>query len=612
MTILSFFPPSLLLWANRNDKIVSLEIEGSGGSAASHPPVPAPTVEINTMALSLQLVQKLSQRLIMTPQMQQSIQLLQMNTLELEQMTQEELLENPFLQLEEDRGDGDSEQVASPESAEASGADGPSSENAPETGGDGDAGSKDESSDDIFTPIEAEVTANDSMADMVMQASVEAPSANGSEAPGASETATTDGVATDGLAEEGEQVPAIADAPEQFSEVDVNWEEFYEGGENRTYIREAPEETTDFTEYTALKESLYDYLMWQLRLCVLEGKDAEIGEYLIGCMDEDGFLDAASLDEAAEKFEVEGDVVSRVLEILQEFEPTGVAARTSAESLIIQMKALGSYSEAAAEIVENHFESLQRKKFREIARDVGIEEKEVTEIFYKVSRLEPKPGRSHTKDSAQYITPDVVVKIIDGELSFYLNEGSTGQLSINRLYRRLLRMQRNSLTKEEKEYAADKFRNALMLIKNIEKRKSTILRVTESIMEVQRTFLDKGVEALKPLTLREVADMVGMHESTIARVTSKKFVDTPQGLFRLKYFFSSGIKSTNMSGTEVSSRAIKDKLAGYIEDEDPKRPLSDQKIAETLNAAGYSIARRTVAKYREQLKILPAKLRREA
>ena len=226
--------------------------------------------------------------------------------------------------------------------------------------------------------------------------------------------------------------------------------------------------------------------------------------------------------------------------------------------------------------------------------------------------MEPHPGRSHSKDPILYITPDVTVKLIDGELTIFVNEGRSGNLSVSRLYRRMLRAQEGALNKEEKAYAVEKFRGALMLIKNIEKRKSTILRVTEAIMKVQREYLDKGVEALKPLTLREVADIVGMHESTIARVTSKKWVDTPQGTHLLKYFFSSAIRSSGAVGGSVSSRAIKDKLPGLIEEEDPKKPLSDQKIADILKVDGYDIARRTVAKYREQLKILPAKLRKQA
>lgn len=337
--------------------------------------------------------------------------------------------------------------------------------------------------------------------------------------------------------------------------------------------------------------------------------DAEIGEYLIGSLNEDGYLEPAVIDEAAEMFKVERAQVERVLSVIQEFDPVGIAARSLAECLLLQMKNLGSYSELARVVLEDHMIELQKKKFRELARKLKVNESDLMDLFHKVSRLEPHPGRSLSTDSVQYISPDVYVKNVDGELMIYLNEGQTGRLSVDRFYQRLMRQQAKALTAQEREYALEKYRSALTLIKNIEKRKSTILRVTEAIMEVQRPFLDKGIEELKPLTLREVADMVGMHESTVARVTSRKYADTPQGLFPLKFFFSSGIDSDGADA--VSSRAIKDKLHQIISGENSKKPLSDQKIAEMLNKEGFDIARRTVAKYREQLKILPAKYRRQ-
>lgn len=537
------------------------------------------------MGISLQQVMRQTQRLIMTPQMQQSIQLLQMNALELEQLTQEELLENPFLQLEEDRADGAEEQQSPTEDREAAPAEPEPGAKDEEFGG---SLADDAPKEDFLTPVEKEV------------ATLEAPLEPGAEALQSADQAPAE-----------TETKTIEEAPEQFENVDVNWEEFFEGAENRTYTREPSEEKTDFSEYTAARVSLYDYLMNQLRLCVLEGVDAEIGEYFVGCIDENGFLPPEAVAEAAEKFDRPLTDVEDVLEVLQEFDPPGVAARSSSECLIIQMHALGQYCKTVRIVLEDHFGELQRRKFKEIAKALDVDEREILKIYHQVSRLEPKPGRCHSKESPQYITADVYVKSIDGELSIFLNEGSNGHLSISRLYRRLMRLQQKALTPEEKSYATEKFRGALMLIKNIEKRKSTILRVTEAIMDVQAGFLNKGVSALKPLTLREIADMVGMHESTIARVTAAKYVETPQGLYPLKFFFSSSISSTNGMGEAVSSRAIKDKLLALIDLEDTKKPLSDQKIAEILKHQGFSIARRTVAKYRDQLKILPAKLRRD-
>ena len=481
------------------------------------------------MALHLQQLQKQTQRLIMTPQMQQSIQLLQLNSVELEQLAETELLENPFLSVEEE-GEGEG--------------------------------------------------------------------ANGAEAPESTKEAE--------IKKEAEE------APEKFEEVDLNWDDYYSSASNPSYSgngSESGEEERDFSEYTAARMSLHDHLEWQLRCSALDGLDAEIGDYLLGSLNDDGYLSPDIITETADHFGTEVERVERVLSVIQEFEPTGVGARSLAEGLLLQMKALGNYSELARAVLEGHMDLFQRKKFRDIARKLSVGEQEIIDLFHKISRLEPHPGRSISADAVQYIKPDVFVKNVDGELMIYLNEGMSGRLSVDRFYRRLLIQQARATTQQDKDYAMEKYRGALMLIKNIEKRKSTILRVTEAIMKVQREFLDKGVSALRPLTLREVADMVEMHESTVARVTLRKYVETPQGIYSLKYFFSSSIES---EGNEaVSSRAIKDKISQIIDNENAKKPLSDQKIAEILKDAGYDIARRTVAKYREQMKILPAKFRRE-
>ncbi|HOE97436.1 MAG TPA: RNA polymerase factor sigma-54 [Candidatus Sumerlaeota bacterium] len=535
------------------------------------------------MALNLQQVQKQTQRLIMTPQMQQSIQLLQLNAIELEQLATQELMENPFLTIDEDVPEDQERAEDRREDARIE-ADG---ENlTAEDGG------------DLFQEAPA-----DSPAEVAAAAAETDEAAREREAEPPRDPETTE------IADVPE-APDLEKAPEQFDEVDLNWDEYYSDAENSSYAGTSEEiEERDFSEYVAARSSLYDNLTWQLRCSALEGVDCQICEYLIGNLDEDGYLRPEVVTEAADEFKVEPARVERVLAILQEFDPPGIGARSLAECLLIQMKQLGSYSELARKVLEEHMTTFQKKKFRELARKLEVGEEELIDLYHKVSRLEPHPGRSMSTESVHYITPDVYVKVIDGELMIYLNEGQTGKLSVDRFYRRMMHQRRNALTQQEKEYAVEKYRSALTLIKNIEKRKSTILRVTEAIMEVQRAFLDKGVEALRPLTLREVADMVGMHESTVARVTSSKYVETPQGVYELKFFFSSSIES---EGSEaVSSRAIKEKLQHIVAAEDPRRPLSDQKIAEMLNQQGFDIARRTVAKYREQLKILPAKYRRQ-
>ena len=533
------------------------------------------------MVLNLQQLQKQTQRLIMTPQMQQSIQLLQLNAIELEQMAQQELLENPFLTLEEEAP------------AQEAGAEAPEpAADRPEAPGDG-LGEHDDFSRAAEAPYDDEPV---------------------SAAPAESAEALPDAAASaNGEAAADEAIPdpaSLETLPEKFDEVDLNWDDYYSDSENSAYngVHEETEER-DFSEYVAAKASLNDELSWQLRCSVLEGIDFDIGEYLIGSLNEDGYLPPDIVEEAAAQFKVEPAQVERVLSILQEFDPPGICTRSLTECLLVQMRQLGSYSDLAREVLENHMVEFQKKKFHELSRVLDVDEEDLLDIYHKVCRLEPHPGRSLSKDSVQYIQPDVYVKIIDGELIIYLNEGQAGRLSVDRFYHRLMVQNKQAVTQKEREYALEKYRSALTLIKNIEKRKSTILRVTEAIMDVQRPFLDKGIEALKPLTLREVADMVGMHESTVARVTSRKYVETPQGIYPLKFFFSSSIES--QGNDAVSSRSIKDKLQQIIDGENPKRPLSDQKIAEILNKQGFDIARRTVAKYREQLKILPAKYRRK-
>jgi RNA polymerase sigma-54 factor len=527
------------------------------------------------MALHLQQVQRQTQKLIMTPQMQQSIQLLQLNAIELEQLAEQELTENPFLSLEEPGEEEGPVGEVDPEAASSA----------------------------------AEITEREADEDWDLHP-----------APGEGNNATlleTNSMGADSAVEgpataaDEFEAPALESTPEQFDQVDLNWDEYYSDQETSTFAstREAPTEERDFSEYVASRTSLYDEINWQLRCSSLEGIDAEIGEYLIGSLNEDGYLDEAVLAEAAEFFKVPLEQVERVLSIVQEFDPPGIAARNLPECLLIQMKVLGSYSDLARVVLEEHLIEFQKKKFRELSRKLNVDENALNELYKKVCRLEPHPGRSLTPDAVQYIQPDVYVKVIDGEMMIYLNEGPTSRLSVDRFYHRMIQQQAAAMNQQEKDYALEKYRSAVTLIKNIEKRKSTILRVTEAIMEVQRQFLDKGVEALRPLTLREIAEMVGMHESTVARVTSRKYVETPQGIFPLKYFFSSSIES---QGNEaVSSRSIKDKLQQIIGGENPKKPYSDQRIAQMLNKQGFDIARRTVAKYREQLKILPAKYRRQ-
>lgn len=498
------------------------------------------------MALSLNQVQKQTQRLIMTPQMQQSIQLLQMSAQELEQLAGEEVMENPFLEIAEE------------------------TENEPEQKTDSD-NQENNSDDDIidFTYSSPEEQSKEEQKTKEKQAEED---------------------------------------QEHFSDVDVNWEDFYDDSDSRVYTPSEPvEEERDFTDFVAVRENLYDSLNWQLHVSSLDKEQTRIGEYIIGNLDDDGYL-RVPLEELAEDLKVQVDDVEDILCIIQTFDPVGVGARNLAECLRIQLQANGVRDKATLSIVENHLDLLQKKKFKEIAREMKIDEQKVHDVFHQIGHLEPKPGRSGSSDDVKYIQPDVFVKKVDEKYMIFLNEGKTSGLRINRYYRQLLQQQADFSSKE-KEFALEKYKSAVWLIKNIEKRKSTILKVSEAVMAFQKDFLEKGTSGLCPLTLKQVAEVVGMHESTVARVTTNKYIETPRGIFELKYFFSPGLETA--SGVDASSTSIKAMLAEMIANENPKKPYSDQKLAEMIRDKGINIARRTVAKYREQMRILSAKMRKE-
>ncbi|MFH0792394.1 MAG: RNA polymerase factor sigma-54 [bacterium] len=526
------------------------------------------------MALSLHQVQRQTQRLIMTPQMQQSIKLLQMNAMDLEQLATQELTENPFLDMageEEEETLDRSVETEEPQAEEKAEESAPQETEA-ETSGDGAA----EQSEPEPEPEPALLRGTED-----------------------AEPVSSDGSMNDGNMEIGAG---------KFDDVDVAWEDFYDDSEGRIHApREEYEEKNPF-DFVPAKASLGDYLLNQLSLSSLEGKDLEIAEYMVGCIDGDGYLkeDLASI---ASALGVSDQKIEEVLRVIQELDPAGVGARNLQECLLLQLRDQNVKDPLIYDLIQNHFSLLEKRKIREIAHALKIDEKKAYDLTLRVARLEPKPGRVRTTEQVRYIEPDIYVKKMDKKYLYILNEGRSGRLRINRLYRQLLQNRESGFSKEERDFAVEKYKAAVLLIRNIEKRKSTVVRVTEAIMDFQKAFLEKGVEHLRPLTLREVAEVVGMHEATVARVTANKYVETPQGLFPLKFFFSSRIETEDGEGT--SSRVVKELLAQLIENEPPTKPYSDQKLAKMIQDKGFQIARRTVAKYREQAKILPAKLRKK-
>jgi RNA polymerase sigma-54 factor len=431
-------------------------------------------------------------------------------------------------------------------------------------------------------------------------------------------------------------------ADEPMSDDEVDWEEilldgFEVGGrrqqfESREYFEPTPVEAQD----------LHDHLHDQLRLLSISDRELRLGEELIGDIDDDGMLSCTTeeavagindwledvrpvvveranaipdeAERAAELAEIEMEFrayepieAERMLTVIQGFDPPGVGARDVRESILIQLRQRGEAETLAYRIVEDHFDDLINRHLTDIGRALGVTPKEVQDAADCLGHLDPKPGLKYSADPEQYVIPDLIVEKIDGEYMVFANDTSLPRLRISQSYRDVAKDKR-AFTGENKEFIAAKLNSANWMIQAIEQRRQTMLKVMNFIVDRQRDFFERGVQYLKPLTLREVADYIEMHESTVSRVTNKKYVQTPRGVYSLKYFFSSGLSTA--SGEDISARGVRDKIKHLVAEENSKKPLTDQAIVDALKAEGVQIARRTVAKYRDQLGILPARMRK--
>jgi RNA polymerase sigma-54 factor len=346
-------------------------------------------------------------------------------------------------------------------------------------------------------------------------------------------------------------------------------------------------------------DSLADHLLWQLSMQTDDPLVRGIGEAIIGNLNDDGQL-VATIDEIASMGSWVPADVERALQLVQSFDPIGVAARDLQECLALQLRHHGLAGTPAEKIVTEHLRLLQNHQIQELSRKMGMSIEELKEPIEVIRHLDPKPGARHNPSQSQYVIPDVYVMKVENEYVAVLNEEGLPQLRISPVYRRLLDKGGEN-SDETRNYVKDKFRSALWLIKSVEQRQRTIHKVATSIINFQREFLDLGIEYLRPLVLRDVANDIGMHESTVSRVVTNKYMHTPQGVFEMKYFFHSGIAS--QYGDAVSSVTIKQRIRKIIEQEDPHKPLSDSKIVSILQREGLELARRTIAKYREELKI---------
>ncbi|MGE3537267.1 MAG: RNA polymerase factor sigma-54 [Candidatus Tectimicrobiota bacterium] len=352
--------------------------------------------------------------------------------------------------------------------------------------------------------------------------------------------------------------------------------------------------------------SLAEYLLWQLSLTVDDELDRQIGTYLIGNIDDDGYLQCQP-SEVSDAFAVEEARVCAVLAIIQSFDPPGVGARDLQESLLAQLRQLEMEDSLASHIVQNHLQQLDERSLQKIAKTFGVTIQEVLEAVHVIRTLDPKPGSRYNAPRVEYIIPDVIVVKIENDYQVFLNEEGIPRLRVNALYHNILR-QNDGVKGETKEYLEEKFRSAVWLMKSVEQRRQTLLKVTKSLCRFQWEFLDKGLAHLKPLVLKDVAEDIGMHESTVSRVTTNKYVHTPQGIFELKFFFHSGLESVD--GDAMSSVSVKDIIRRAVAAEDARKPLTDQQLMAILEQKGVRIARRTIAKYRQELRIPPANRRK--
>jgi RNA polymerase sigma-54 factor len=362
-----------------------------------------------------------------------------------------------------------------------------------------------------------------------------------------------------------------------------------------------------FENFLTKKATLSDHLLWQLRLNDFSEEERLIGTLIIGNLNEDGLLQV-SLEEIASQNGFDPSTVEAVIQKVQAFDPPGVAARDLRECLLLQAKQIFPGEKLAQKIISDHLGLLAKRNYQAIAKELQVPVEEVVRIARLISELDPKPGRSFSEESIPYITPDVYVYKVGDEYIVVLNEDGLPRLRINPYYRDILREQAQP-SGGAKEYINEKIRSALWLIKSIHQRQRTIYRVAKSIVKFQREFLDRGVAYLKPMVLKDVAMDVEMHESTISRVTSNKYMHTPQGIFELKYFFNSSINTAR--GENIASESVKEKIREILSKEDGQNPYSDQELVEILRKQDILIARRTVTKYREMLGVLPSTRRKQ-
>jgi RNA polymerase sigma-54 factor len=406
---------------------------------------------------------------------------------------------------------------------------------------------------------------------------------------------------------------------------EIDWEEILLDGFDAGGRKQEYEQKEYFEPVRVESRDLADHLLDQLKLMRLSPREVLLGEELVGNIDDDGYLvcDLEEvvtglnewLDDHGEDWVEEGESLRKyeleeaeeMLEVIQRFDPPGIGARDLRECILLQLRDLELEGSRTYTIVQEYFDQLINHRWSEVSKEMSITPKEVQAAADEIARLDPKPGLKYAAPADNYITPDLIVEKIDGTYHVFLNDTSLPRLKLSRTYREIAR-DKSKFQGENKEFISNKLNSANWMIQAIEQRRQTMLKVMNFIVDRQREFFERGVQFLKPLTLREVAEVIEMHESTVSRVTNEKFVQTPRGVLPLKFFFSSGLSTS--SGEDVSARGIKAKIETLVDNEDAQKPLTDQAIVNILKEEGVQIARRTVAKYRDQLGILSARMRK--
>lgn len=494
------------------------------------------------MAQGLQLSQRLTQSLVLAPQLQQSLALLQAPTLELKALVEQELQQNPVLE-EAALAEADMDEKRDSEQAEAA---------------------------DLAEPP----------ADLAFDPAAEKPST--------------------------EPVDDFQAEFERLVQLDQEWRDHF--AQTNIPLRSSPEdeEKRQFMfDSLVAGTSLQEILLEQVRESTLSKEQWPIAELLIGNIDEYGYL-KVSVQELTFSTGLSAESIEQVLKVLQTFDPPGVAARDLRECLMLQLERSGQQDTLEYRIIRDFMEALGKRRIPEIARGTGTEVDEVQDALENIARLEPRPGRAYLPDNDQYILPEVFVHRSGDEYVVSTNNEHIPHLRISNTYKDLMSQGQNS--SEVRNYIREKIRAGKFLIKSLHQRQQTILNIAKEIVNRQRDFLDKGVAHLKPLTMVQIAEVVGVHETTVSRAVSGKYMQTPQGIFEMKYFFTAGIQTA--SGDGMSNTSVKDMISEIFKAEDPSKPLSDQEVVRMLQEKGIVIARRTVAKYRTELNILPSNLRK--